>query len=249
MRLRRLHPDRADLTVDEAIRGLRLGDRAPASRPYLALNMIASVDGRAAVGGGTRAISSPVDRSLLVHLRTQVDAVMVGAGTLRAEPYGRLVRDPALRAKRRHEGLAPDPLACLVSGRLDLPADLPLLADPDSRVLIATLAPDTIAGARARVDYVRGAGERLDLQAVLSGLRSQRGVRSVLCEGGPQLNAGLFALGVVDELFLTLAATVAGGAEGSAIVAEAPLPASLDLELVWALEAAGDLFLRYRARP
>ena len=248
MRLRRIHPDRADVAVQEAIGGLALGDRAPIDRPYVALNMIATLDGRAAVGGGTRAISSAVDRALLAHLRTQADAVMVGAGTLRAERYGRLVRDPALRDQRRREGLEPDPLAVLVSGRLDLPDGLPLLADPDSRVVIATGSAEAVEAA-AGVEYIRGAGERLDLAAVLRTLRADHGVRSVLCEGGPRLNAQLFALELVDELFLTLAASVAGGGEGPAIVGPGTLEGPLALELVWVLEAGGDLFLRYRARP
>jgi len=235
--------------VEEVVAGLELGRAAPPERPYVVLNMIATVDGRAAVRGGTREISSPADRAMLVHLRTQVDAVMVGAGTLRAEPYGRLVRDPALREKRRREGLEQDPLACLVSGRLELPADLPLLADPHSRVLIATASKGTVERATASVEYLRGDAEQLDLGGVLGALRAEHGVRSLLCEGGPRLTADLFARGLVDELFLTLAATVAGGEEGPAIVARAPLEELVALELVWVLEAEGDLYLRYRAQP
>ena len=249
MRVRQIHPDSAEVELEDLVAGLDLGGQAPAERPYVVLNMIATVDGRAAVRGGTRAISSPPDRAMLVHLRTQVDAVMVGAGTLRAEPYGRLVRDPALRAKRGREGLAPDPLACLVSGRLELPHDLPLLADPHSRVVIATGSTETLEPAGARVEYLRGENGGVDLAAVLTTLRAEHGVRSLLCEGGPRLNADLFAAGLVDELFLTLAASVAGGEEGPAIVASAPLERLLALELRWVLEAAGDLFLRYRARP
>lgn len=249
MRLRQIHPDAADVQVEDVIAGLELGRTAPAERPYVVLNMIATVDGRATVRGGTRAISSPADRAMLVHLRTQADAVMVAAGTLRAQPYGRLVRDPALREKRRREGLDDDPLACLVSGRLELPADLPLLADPHSRVLIATASTGTIEHAAASVEYLRCEHEQLDLARVLGALRAEHGVRSLLCEGGPRLNADLFARGLVDELFLTLAATVAGGEEGPAIVGRAPLEELVALELVWVLAAEGDLYLRYRVRP
>ena len=245
--MRRIHPDAAEAELESLVAGLDLGRDAPAGRPYVVLNMIATVDGRAAVRGGTRAISSPLDRAMLVHLRTQADAVMVGAGTLRAEPYGRLVRDPALRDKRRREGLEPDPLACIVSGSLELPQDLPLLADPHSRVVIATGSRATVGPARAHVEYLRGDAAEVDLACVLGALRSEHGVRSVLCEGGPRLNAGLFAGGLVDELFLTLAAAVAGG-EPAAIVAGAPLEQLVGLELVWVLEGEGDLFLRYRAR-
>ena len=63
---------------------------------------------------------------------------MVGAGTVRAERYGRMAKSDELRDARGPEGLAPDPLAVVISARLDLPADLPLLNEPEQRVVIAT---------------------------------------------------------------------------------------------------------------
>ena len=247
MRARRILPDGAELEVGEAVAGLGLGELSPPDRPYVVLNMIATVDGRAAVGGGTRAISSETDRAVMAHLRTQADAVMVGAGTLRAERYGRLVPDPSLRDKRRREGLDPEPLACVVSGRLDVPPDT-LFTDPESRVLLVTGPDGSLAGAGPGVAYERGDSSKLDLARVLARLRSEHGVRSLLCEGGPSLNAELLSLGAVDELFLTIAPTIAGGDEGPAIVASSAPADPLWLELVWVLEAAGELFLRYRAR-
>ena len=65
---------------------------------------------------------------------------MIGAGTLRAERYGRLVSDPAkLRARRERTGLPHDPLAVIVSGRLDLPWDAPLFTDGGGRVVVFTV--------------------------------------------------------------------------------------------------------------
>ena len=77
---------------------------------------------------------------MLVGLRTRVDAVMIGAGTMRAERYGRVVGDPAKREQRERDGLAPDPLMVIVSGRLDLPWDAPLFTEGYGQVLIATVA-------------------------------------------------------------------------------------------------------------
>ena len=71
---------------------------------------------------------------MLVGLRTRVDAVMIGAGTMRAERYGRVIGDPAKRERREREGLPPDPLMVIVSGRLDLPWDAPLFTEGDGRV-------------------------------------------------------------------------------------------------------------------
>ena len=182
MTLRRLFPPGADTTPAELASGLRLGDLAPPDRPYLVLNMVSTVDGKAAVGGRTAPISSPVDRELFHHLRTQADAVMAGAGTVRAEGYGRMVKTAELRAKRQHEGLEPDALAVVVSASLALDPGTPLFQEPEQRVVIATESDRELEGVAAAVDYER-TGD--DLQLLMQRLRSEHGVRSILCEGGP----------------------------------------------------------------
>ena len=92
-------------------------------------NFAITLDGRATIHGRSGAIGSDTDTEMLVGLRTKVDAVMIGAGTMRAERYGRVVPDPAKRARRERDGLPHDPLAVVVSGRLDLPWDAPLFTD------------------------------------------------------------------------------------------------------------------------
>jgi riboflavin-specific deaminase-like protein len=208
--------------------------------------MVSTADGKATVEGRTRAISSETDRAIFHHLRTQADAVMVGAGTVRTERYGPIVKNDELRAKRVREGVPPDPLAVIVSGRLHIPVDVPLLQDPDSRVAILTQSEDELRGAQARVDYLRSEAGPFDLRPLLGRLRDEYGVRSILCEGGPTLNASLLPYGLVDELFLTIAPSLAGGADALTIVAGAPLPELMRLELIWALEDAHELYLRYR---
>ncbi len=79
-------------------------------------------------------------------------------------------------------------------------------------------------------------------------MRAEHGVRSILCEGGPSLNASLLAAGLVDELFLTTVPKLAGGAGALTIVGAAPLDEPLDAELQWLLECDGELFARYRMR-
>ena len=241
--LRRLYPRPGTTTPAELISRLDLGSRAPADRPYLVLNMVASLDGKAAVEGRTQALGGEADRQLFHHLRTQADALLVGAGTVRTERYGRATRSDELRAKREDEGLEPNPLMVIVSGRLDLPPDLPVLQDRDSRVLVATAADHEIDGAEAQVDYAR-TGD--DLPLLLALLRERHGVRSVLCEGGPTLNAHLLAAGAVDELFLSLSPKLVGGRGGLTIVAGQALLEPAEAELVWLHEAEGDLFSRWR---
>lgn len=249
--MQRLIPDRAATTPEEATTGLRLGDRAPGERPYLVLNMIASADGAATLEGRTRSLGDRIDREVFHGLRTQADCVMVGAGTARIERYGRLVKEPARRERRVAEGLAADPLACVVSGTLDLPGDLPLLADPDSKVVLVTGSKEEVRDAAAEVRYLRPEGgtvPRPALTPFLRRLRADLGVRSVLCEGGPRLNSSLLDEDLVDELFLTVSPKLAGGTPEITIVAGPSPPRPLELELVTCHEAAGSLYMRYRVR-
>jgi hypothetical protein len=107
--VRRLLPDIAETTVAEQLAGLDLKPLALPERPYLILNFATTLDGRVTINGRSGPIGSATDTEMLQRLRTRVDAVMVGAGTMRAERYGRMVSDPNLRAYRERTGLAHDP--------------------------------------------------------------------------------------------------------------------------------------------
>ncbi len=226
---------------------------SPPQRPRVLLNMISTLDGRATLGGRSGAIGGRADHELFHALRSVVDAVMVGAGTARAERYGRLVREEPLRELRRAHGLDPEPLACIVSGRLALNAEIPLLADPAARVAILTASAASLLDCDAHIDYIRAAAEgRLDLPQALAELGGRFGVRSVLCEGGPHLNAQLLSAGLVDELFLSLSPLLAGGdATGEAlrILAGIDLDPPVKLELLAVHESESSLFLRYGVCP
>jgi riboflavin-specific deaminase-like protein len=246
---RRLLPEEGTVTAAEAVRGVAPPPDFSGERPYVIVNMVSTADGRATLEGRAGAIGNRADRELFHQLRTRTDAVMAGAGTVRVEHYRRLVRDPQLRAQRERDGLRPDPLAIVVSGRLDLPLDdVPLLGDPDSQVAIVTRSAGEIAGAAAELHYVRSPGDALDLGAALGELRSRLGVRSILCEGGPTLNGALLAEGLVDELFLSLSPKLTAGPAPLTIVAGEALPDPVEMELLWLLESEGHLFLRYALR-
>jgi riboflavin-specific deaminase-like protein len=243
--MRLLLPTVEETTPEELASGLGLGELAPTDRPYLALNMVSSLDGKATIDWRTRGLSTELDRRLFHQLRTQADAVMVGAGTARVERYGRMAKSDELRDKRRAEGLDPDPLAVIVSARLDLPADLPLLNEPEQRVVIATGSDATLPDLAGNVEYLR-IGD--DLPVLMARLREDYGVRSVLCEGGPTLNSHLLAADLLDELFLTLHPKLSGGAAALTIVAGRTLVAPAELELVSLAEGDGDLFTRWRIK-
>jgi riboflavin-specific deaminase-like protein len=240
-----IHPERRPVSPDELASGLRLGDLAPEGRPYLGLNMVSTLDGKATIDWRTKGISSDLDRELFHHLRTQADAVMIGAGTARTERYGRIAKSDELRAKREREGLAADPLAVVVSASLNLPADLPLLQQDGQKVVIATGADAVLQDVTAEIEYLR-VGD--DMPLLLSRLREEHGVRSVLCEGGPTLNSHLFAADLVDELFLTMSPKVAGGAAALTIVAGRDLVEPAELGIVSVATGDSELFTRWRLR-
>jgi riboflavin-specific deaminase-like protein len=243
--VRALLPEPGETTAAELVAGLGLAELAPSQRPYLVLNLAVTADGRAAIGGRSGPIAGDTDTELLQHLRTQADAVMIGAGTMRAELYGPMVSDPELRAGREQIGLAPDPLAVIVSGRLDLPWDATLFTEGAGEVLIFTCAEVEPPPTATPVEIIRHES-RVDLAAALAHLRTERGIRSVLCEGGPTLHGELWAAALADELFLTTAPKLAGG--GAPRIIEWALPGIQQLELVWLCEEAGELYARYRRK-
>jgi riboflavin biosynthesis pyrimidine reductase len=245
MRLRRLLPEPGELSAEEATSGLRLGDLAPEDRPYVVCNMVASLDGHATLAGRSGPLGDEIDRAIFHGLRTQADAVLAGTGTLRAERYGRMVRDPANRARREREGLAPDPLAVVITRSGDLPWDIPLFQDPDSTVALYAPphAPLVECPAEVRVTALEPGELRPGI--VMARLRADHGVRSVLCEGGPTLNRSLIADDALDELFLSAAPKITAETEALPLIAGPALEEPLDLSLISASEAAGTLYLRY----
>src|SRR6185436_20182008 len=97
----------------------------------------------------------------------------------------------------------------------------------------------------ANLTLVRLDLAELTLTSALRHLSAEHGVRSLLCEGGPTLMGALLHERLVDELFLTLAPQLAGGGAGPTLTSGPPLPEPAALELAWALERAGSLYLRY----
>lgn len=230
----RLHPDGACLDGEQLAAELRV------ARPRLFLNMVATIDGRATLGGRSSPIGSTGDRELFHALRTVPDAILAGTGTVAAERYGRLVRDPGLRELRAAAGLEPDPVMVMVSRSGRFPFEAPLFEAPEQRVILYSGKPVIPVGERVEVvvlDDPCGAAVLDDLAA--------RGIRSTLCEGGPRLNHGLLAERVVDEFFITLGSAIAGGDSDRSIVEGPPLPEAIAARLVWVLRHDDELLLRY----
>jgi riboflavin biosynthesis pyrimidine reductase len=211
----------------------------------LRLNMISSADGAATVGSKSGGLGGPADKVLFAALRGLCDVVLVAAGTVRAEGYGPARIPPEVREARQARGQTAVPSIAVISGSADL--------DYGSRFFTeAEVPPIVITGDAGRVKVERGApkaevlvagDDGVDLARALAGL-SERGLRSVLAEGGPSLNGQLLAAGLVDELCLTLAPRVVGGDARRIVTGSAPL-AGGSWTLVSILEDDGFLFLRY----
>jgi riboflavin biosynthesis pyrimidine reductase len=229
----------------DVVDGLGLTDpRAPGERPRVVAAMIASADGRAAVQGRSVALGHPDDRALLRELRTAADAILVGSATLAAERYANLL-DPDQRARRAGQGRPEHPLVVTVSRRLDLPLEVPLLHEAGVPVLVFTEADRPAPRVEADLEVRRTAPGTLTLLGVLAAL-GERGVRGVLCEGGPRLLRRLVAEDGLDDLLLTVSPLLVAG-DAPSILSGDGLQPPVRLALREIHRADDHVFLHYGA--
>jgi riboflavin-specific deaminase-like protein len=245
LELIQLLPEHRPITAGEVVASLDFGARAEAERPHVVVNFVATADGRTAFQGRSGALSDPGDRAMFHGLRESVDAVLAGTNTMRDERYGRLVRDPARRERRAAAGLRPDPLAVVITRSGNVPSDIPLFDDPDSRIVVFAPRALDLSGARAHVEVIDVDPGRLTLTTVLRRLRADYDISSLLCEGGATMFGSLLHEGLADELFLTLAPKLTGGGDEPEITRGPALPEMAPLRLLWVLERESSLFLRY----
>jgi riboflavin biosynthesis pyrimidine reductase len=221
-------------------------DPEPA-RPFVRCNMISSIDGAIAVEGRSGMLGGPADRRVFATLRSLADVIVVGAGTVRAEGYGPARLGEELRSARESRGQAALPPIAVVTSSAHLDWSAPFFTDAGARPLILTSAEGAErAGERARMvaDVVVTGRQGVDLPTAVGALHA-RGLRHVLGEGGPALNAELTQAGLLDELCLTVAPRLVGGA-GPRVLAGEELRPPVDLEVVQLLEEDGFLFYRLR---
>ncbi len=187
--------------------------RVKKNRPFVTLKLAGTLDGRIATASGeSQWITGPEARRAVHMMRARHDAVMVGAGTVRAD-------DPSLTV--RGLGITQQPVRVVVSRHASLPADAQLART-------ATITPTWLchgpnANASAWTDQgVKGlpcaiSHSQIDPDAVLQTLAEQ-GITRVFCEGGGMLASSFLAADLVDEL-VVFTAGMAIGAEGTPALA------------------------------
>jgi riboflavin-specific deaminase-like protein len=223
---------------------------APAGRPWVALNMVASLDGATAVAGRSGELGGAADRRVFSALRAAVDVILVAAGTVRAEGYGPPKTPPAQQEARRARGQTSFPRIAIVSRSLDLDPTTPLFTEAAEPPIVLTDASALAAapGALASAAELHAVGDDgVDLHLALA-LLAELGHRTVLCEGGPTLNGQLLVAGLVDEIDLTISPLLVGGSSHRVAVGPDEAPTRLRLAHLWH-DPDEDLLLARYVRP
>lgn len=237
----RLWPDpAADLDLEAAFADLTLPEPPP-NRPWIGLNMVTSLDGRAQRDGTADGIGDRADRRLMRLLRVPYDAVAIGVGTLRAVD-GWTDLPPDLAEVRRVAGRSPQPLGVLIAGSTPISTDRRWFTTDQPRlVVVGRDGPQQVEGAEVLVAPT----PHPEPEWVARALR-ERGIDAVLLEGGPTVNARFHAAGLIDELYWTVGPWLFGG-DGLPILAASPATANpRSASLISAHRHGEELFLRYR---
>ncbi len=204
--------------------------------------MLTTLNGAIAGPDGlSGSISSPTDRLIFSEARRLSDAILVGAGTIRAERYQPMRARAEHRDARAAAGLRPAPVVAIVSRSLELPWQDPLFSESDQRPIVLTDAVDpsslTRAHAHADVLEVPDLGARTLIDAL-----HHRGLARIVCEGGAQLLTQLAVADLIDEYDITIAPILTGTAQG---IVGGPLGEIKRLRLAQAIADEGYVFAQY----
>lgn len=213
-------------------------------KPYVYLAVATTIDGRIASKDGYSRLSCPADLKRLHALRAKVDAVIVGANTA-------VVDNPRLTV-RYVEGR--NPTRVLIDGRLKAPTTLRLFDKSAPTIVFTTerAPPEKVAQLREMgVDVYVYSGDAVDPRWVLEKL-SERGVKSVLLEGGGRLNWQFLHMCLVDEIYLTVTPYVFGGGvsavEGPGYSNTEEMPYELHLASIKMCECGREVVLNYKVK-
>jgi riboflavin biosynthesis pyrimidine reductase len=214
--------------------------------PVLRANFIASADGAASVDGLSGGLHGPGDKEIFDTLRMVCDALIVGAGTIKAENYDALRLTAPGRAWRVEHGLPEFPLMVIVSRALTFDLDQLIFTDAPIPPIVVTTKSAPVSTIRGRAEVIAVGDDEIDLAAMVAALH-ERGATQLLSEGGPRLFNSMIAADLVTELCLTVSPLLVGG--GPARIAAGPPAIPRSMSLRHALSLQNMLFLRYARQP
>ena len=224
--------------------------RSATARPWVMVNMIATVDGSAAGASGVSGdLGGPADKRVFSAIRAVADVIVAGSATITTEDYGPSRPSSSVTQQRLARGQPARPRIAVVTGSLRVDPEQRLFRDatPDARPIVLTTERADPRRRRAldAVAEVHTAGvEQVDWPRAIDVLHSTAGARVVLCEGGPRTNAQLVAQSLVVEMCLPLV-PMFPSETGSRVLHAPGLPAPLRLALDRVLTEDDYLFLRY----
>lgn len=218
-------------------------------RPYVVLSCCLSLDGYLDDAAGERLVlSNAADLDRVDELRAGSDAILVGAGTVRADDPRLVVRDARRRARRRALGKSSTPLRVTLTATGDLDPRAGLFGEPgETLVLCARPAFERTRDALRDRATVLDTGQAPSMADVLAILH-ERGVRRLMVEGGRTLLTQLLTAGLADELQLALAPVFVGDSRAPRFVSDGPFPWDADhrAELTEVRQLGDVVLLRYQ---
>ncbi len=224
-----------------------------ADRPYVLLSVAMSIDGYIDdASGEPLALSNDADFDRVDEVRAGCDAILVGAGTIRADDPRLLVRSPARRAERVRRGLGATPVKVTLTGRgdLDPAARFFTAGDVEKIVYVGGPGVGTARKSLSKVATVVDAGDPIGLPGVLADL-SARGVRRLMVEGGTAIHTLFLTSGLVDELHVVVAPFFVGDPAAPRFTGDGPFPygPAGRMRLAEARPIGDVVLLRYLPRP
>lgn len=209
----------------------------PADRPYTFINMVSTIDGKTVTGERNQPVmdlGSELDHAVMRRIEAAADAIMVGAGSLRATP-GLWYAKEKMR------------IVVTRSGRLDFGSRF--FSDaPEKAVVAGSKSTMERIGPVGPIRHITAGESDLDPAELMRALRREAAVELLLVEGGSELNATLLAADLVDELFLTLTPKIKLGRETPTYAGGEPLPRERiqKYRLIELHQAGDEVFLRYQ---
>lgn len=197
--------------------------------------------------------TSPADKARLGEIRAQHDAILAGRGTVSADTMSMRISSEKLRADRVQRGLPPEPLRVVISnaGKIDPLWKIFQHTGSPIVILSTTRMPQKLRATLAPLcDLHLYESAFVPLPAALSMLRAEYGVKSLVCEGGGALLRSLAAAGFLDEIHLTLAPVLFGGAAAPTLTGLPGdfLPRPLEFRLVKMTPSGDECVLHFKRK-